>query len=236
MNRFNRTSDKRRQAFTLLEIIVAVALMNMIALSLYSSLHITSKAKRSVTEAISPYQNLAPVFSELRRDLQAALQPNGVLAGGFVGESLTAGQNIDADYLQFCSASYSPHKSQVAGNIVQVSYELVSDQTLQETVLVRNTTVNLLSSKTADTPKREVIGRRIRSFNLRYFDGYSWLDSWDSTAVNDTLPLAVEITLTADLTPKNTERDRLVRTEKMNVLTCRRVIRLSCAGTPELSL
>lgn len=223
-------------AFTLLEILVAIALMDMIALSLYSSLYITSRAKRSVTEAIRPYQNLTPVFSELRRDLQAALQPNGVLAGGFVGESLTVGQNQDGDILEFCSASWWPHEGQIAGNVVRVSYELTADEDLQENVLVRNTTVNLLSSRTVEESRSEVIGRRIRSFNLRYFDGYSWLDTWDSTTADNTLPMAVEITLTADLTPRNTDRDRLVRTDEMNELTCRRVVRLSCAEASELSL
>jgi len=221
------------QAFTLLEIIVAIALMDMIALSLYSSLYITSRAKRSVTEAIGPYRNLAPVFSELRRDLQAALQPNGVLAGGFVGQSLTIGQHQDGDILQFCSASWWPHDGQVAGNVVQVSYEVTFDTELQENVLVRSTTTNLLSSKTVDDPVSEVIGRRIKSFNLRYFDGYDWLDSWDSTAVDNMLPMAVEITLTADLTPDRPETGRRVRTDEMNELTCRRVVRLSCAQSLE---
>jgi type II secretion system protein J len=233
MNPLNRKTKYRTRAFTLLEIIVAVALMNMIALSLYSSLYVTSKAKRSVTEAIGPYQGLTPVFSELGRDLLAALPPGGILAGGFYGESLTIGQNQDADILQFCSASWWPHDGQVAGNLVRVSYELVTDEDLQETVLVRDTTTNLLSSKTVEEPRREVIGRRIRSFNLRYFDGYAWLDSWDSTVVN-ALPMAVEISLTADITPKSTDLARPVRPESMNELTCRRIVRLSCAQPLEL--
>jgi type II secretion system protein J len=214
--------------FTLLELIVAIALMDMIALSLYSSLYITARSKRNVTDAIRPYQRLIPVFDELREDLQAAMQPNGILAGGFYGEDLSGGQNQDSDILQFCCASYAPQEDEIASNIIEVVYELTVDAEQQENVLVRKITVNLLSSKTVDISKQEVIGRGIRSFNLRYYDGYSWLDTWDSTTMDNQLPMAVEVTLTAETDlDKNRQRDVLYAEGKE--LTCRRIYLLSCA-------
>jgi hypothetical protein len=41
----------------------------------------------------------------------------------------------------------------------------------------------------------------VRSFTLRYFDGTSWYDGWDSTQVDDSLPLAVQMTLEVQKDP-----------------------------------
>ena len=38
--------------------------------------------------------------------------------------------------------------------------------------------------------------RGVTAFNLRYFDGSQWQQGWDSTAQNNELPAAVEVTLT----------------------------------------
>jgi hypothetical protein len=35
----------------------------------------------------------------------------------------------------------------------------------------------------------------VRSFSLRYWDGTTWQETWDSTQQNDTLPLAVAVTI-----------------------------------------
>jgi len=45
---------------------------------------------------------------------------------------------------------------------------------------------------------REVLCRGVFGFNLRYFNGSEWLDTWDSTVENNTLPCAIEVTLQLD--------------------------------------
>jgi hypothetical protein len=44
----------------------------------------------------------------------------------------------------------------------------------------------------------EVLCRNVRAFSLRYFDGYTWQESWDSTTLDNALPLAVAMTLELD--------------------------------------
>ena len=53
-------------------------------------------------------------------------------------------------------------------------------------------TTNLLSPKVVD-PEEHVLCRNVMSLNLRYFDGDSWLDEWDSTEDANSLPKAVEV-------------------------------------------
>jgi hypothetical protein len=58
--------------------------------------------------------------------------------------------------------------------------------------LVRQLTTNLLAPKEVD-PEEQVLCRDVTALNLRYYDGDSWLEDWDSTADANSLPLAVEI-------------------------------------------
>jgi hypothetical protein len=58
--------------------------------------------------------------------------------------------------------------------------------------LVRRVSTNLLSPKVID-PNEQVLCRNVVSLNLRYFDGTSWVDEWDSTEDANSLPRAVEI-------------------------------------------
>jgi hypothetical protein len=77
---------------------------------------------------------------------------------------------------------------------MRIEFLLMQSEDGSDTVLVRHATANLLAP-VAPAPDEEVLCRRVASFNLRYFDGTSWLDTWDSTTQGDVLPLAVEVRL-----------------------------------------
>jgi hypothetical protein len=88
-----------------------------------------------------------------------------------------------------------------------------------EHVLVRRVEGNLLSPVLL-LPDDEVLCRNVGSFNLRFYDGTLWWDSWDAVIESNELPVAVEVTL--ELEPADgSAKDwrRFVR-----------VIPLSCAG------
>ena len=177
------------QGFTLLELIVAMALMNVIALSLYASMHIGIKAKHSSQSAIKAYRTTVPAFEIIRSDVGSAMTPDGLLAGPFVGEGLQ-----DSDFLSFHTCNYRPREDEAASNIIYIEYQLDEDPELQQTVLKRRKVKNLLST-TAVEPDEEIIARNIAGFDVKYYDGYAWQDAWDSTAQGNTLPWAVKVSL-----------------------------------------
>jgi hypothetical protein len=61
-------------------------------------------------------------------------------------------------------------------------------------VLTRRIMRNLLTQQ-VEEPEEEILCRNVRSFSLRYWDGTMWQDTWDSTQLENALPLAVEMTL-----------------------------------------
>ena len=198
----------KNNGFTLLEMLVATTLIALLAGSLFASLRIAFKAKSSAASAIDPTRKLELTLNLLEQDLRSAAVPKGVLAGAFVGQSATDTAGNDSDSLAFyCTTGDWQPQQQAAGgeagtqygspawgDIRRIELSCEPSDVSGEQNLVRHETANLLAPQTGEL-RSEVLCRGMRAFNLRYFDGSNWQDVWDSTTVDNVLPLAVEMTI-----------------------------------------
>lgn len=179
--------------FTLLEMLVALTLMAMLAGALYASLHIGLRASRGAEATVNPTRSVALALEFATRDLPAALQPVGVLAGPFLGtDAIDYASGGGMDTVVWHAAA--GRSVEGGSDIVRIALEVVADESGEGGVLVRSETRNLLAP-TEPEPTTETLCRRVASFELRYFDGTEWVDEWDSTAQGDTLPSLVEMAL-----------------------------------------
>ena len=200
---------RRRMGFTLLEMLVALTLMALLAGALYASLHTGIHARRSAEAAIGPVRAAALALEFVSRDLSSAVPPTGLLAGPFIGEDdadLWSGK--DADVLTWHAATGKPKVG--ATDIVKLTLSVVPDASGATGALVRGETRNLLAP-TEPEPEVEVLCRRVHSLNLRYFDGEDWVDEWDSTTRDNTLPMRVEVTIEIEDESREGEMFRMTR-------------------------
>jgi len=189
-------------AFTFLELLVAMTLMNILAVSLYASLYIGFRARRSSTSAIQPVRAAQIAMELIKQDITAALPPTGILAGEFLGHNDRTGDGYDCDSLLFYSSNNTAELQEAACDIRKVELVFIPSSVPERSVLVRRITTNLLSPKTVQ-PVEEIICRRVVSFNVGYFDGFNWWDEWDSVLQNNALPKAVGISLEIEREEKN---------------------------------
>ncbi|MGA2501688.1 MAG: type II secretion system protein GspJ [Tepidisphaeraceae bacterium] len=108
------------------------------------------------------------------------------------------------DILSFYSAAMDIEPDTGIGDIKRIEYVYESSGK-DEITLVRLVTTNLLPvGGITPQPRREVIARGLVNFTVRYFDGLTWFDTWDSSlpvfpdvpnTQNKKLPRAVEIVL-----------------------------------------
>ena len=201
----------------------------------------------------------------LRNDIESALPPTGLLAAECVGEDETGETGRESDILRLhtCSGnreiqyadeagedhgqlsmSSSAYDSQlqVGGDMQQIEYELVRDAGNLVDVdfnLLRKVTRNLLA-QTEPAPVEQVICRYVVTYNVRYLDGSDWVDSWDSSQQEDTLPPAVEGSLEVKVKdPSETESENLSsyqRSESYESERTRRVVLvllLPCSTPPD---
>ncbi len=217
-----RTS--RTRGFTLLEMLVAMSLICVLAGSLYASLHIAFKARNSAARAIDATRTMELALNLLEQDLRCAAIPKGVLASTFVGQDGKDAFGNDADSLVFCctAATLAPLSDEAAGQVAgdMRKVELLCEPSggSDEQVLLRLVTTNLLAPVEVE-PREEVVCRSVRAFNLRYFDGTEWQESWDAGAYENALPLAVEITVEVN-TDRPTRQGTGYRVSRVLLIPC----------------
>jgi type II secretion system protein J len=218
--RIGRTTS--RSGFTLLEMLVALALMAILASTLYGSLHVAFMSRRRAEASVAPVRRASTALDLLYGDMAAALPPTGVLAGEFIGtDEVSDRTGDDADAVLFYAVIEDAGR--INPGISMIEFVLEEDDDGEDYVLIRRVTDNLLAPTTQD-PVEETLCRNVLALNVRYFDGSDWLDAWDSTTVDNTLPLAVEVTIAV-------RDDADVADDVGYELT--RVILMQCAGAPE---
>lgn len=205
-----RNENRHNRGFTLLEMLLAMALVSVIAFSLYSSISLAYRARKQAEEAVNPYMRLAPVFEMMRPEILCAItnQSETSLAGSFVGENNHV-SDLDTDRIGFFTTGC--REKDKSGSIVFVSYYIdeqnKDDMTLNgdslkddpehedDSLLVLYKEV--LENPLSDSGEGEVsiVSRDIVSLNAEYYDGSIWNDEWDSDEMEYVLPTAVRITL-----------------------------------------
>jgi len=221
------TVRKNKSGFTLLEMLLAMSMMSMLAGSLYASLHIAFRARDSAAAAIDPPRTAELALELLRQDIESVLPPIGILAGEFIGTDAQDESGQDADTLILHSSAHNVAPGERASEIrqVELAFEPLSEG--EEPVLVRRITTNLLAPEVPE-PVEEVLCRNVRALNLSYFDGYDWLDNWDSTTQGNALPVAVEVFLEIDLAEPTESSEAGYKLS--------RIFLLPCGGTAETTV
>jgi len=214
-------SNARTQtrAFTLLEMLVATAIMVVLAGSLYATLHTAFRARRSAVSTVEEVRQVEFALQRLQADIRAAVVPKGILAGVFVGEQGTSASGHPADSLTLHCTTPEWQPAEGTGDIRMVELVCGHAEDGAGLVLVRRVTTNLLGP-TVGEPDEEVLCRGVSTFALRYFDGLDWLDNWDSATQDNRLPAAVEVTL--ELEPDRPTQDEAVgyRTSRVFLVPC----------------
>lgn len=249
-----RVTTSRSRGFTLLELIVAMAMVSILAGSLYACIYIGFKSRETAQRAILPAQRMGNVLTMLALDIDGALPPTGIFAAEFRGFSGSGGTSnsqapsstsslsaanlnsasssnlhvasLDPEaltLLSFFTSSNTPRENEFGADVRKVEFTLETPERSAHPALVRRVYTNLSPSK-EPLAREQILCRNVISAYMRFFDGTVWLDTWDSKAQADLLPLAVEMTLEMELPD-----DRVPQSE-WTIYKMTRVFRVPCAA------
>ncbi len=204
------TRPAQHRGFTLIEILLAAAIVAVLSGTLFACLYGALKARGTALGSVAGVRKAHQSVELIRADLQCAVIPTSqpaaaansptppplVLAGPFVG---TSGQGMLAgggDSLSFYSTVMDRQSDTGIGDIKLVQYACEPAADTGEPSLVRRESMDQLAVMAA-TPAPEIICRNIKSFTLQYYDGAAWQTAWDTTAdtMKNSLPLAVMVTI-----------------------------------------
>jgi general secretion pathway protein J len=187
--------------FTLIEMMLAITILSIVLVMIAGSFNAVIHSKVHGEARLEVDREGRAILWELANEIRGAVQtpspPSNVLLIG-LGQ-MRDGVPVDGITLSTLTAG---HRRAITGLDAEqmVSYTVKLNKNWRKRyVLTRTQRSALLTSSTVTTPPIELADNVIL-LHFKYFDGNSWLESWDSTAVPPPtqLPIAVSIDLALD--------------------------------------
>jgi len=174
---------------------VAAIVLAAVTTVFFTALHLRERTQAAVDEATPVEQAL----TTMRRDLQCAVAPKGILSGDFKAGTITSPGISDLVAVEMFTATGALSDNAPWGEVQRVTYELKNpaDISMPGRDLVRSVTRNLLTLATPDVEDQWMMSG-VQSIQFLCFDGAQWLDAWDTTGMtsaNTNLPVAIRVVI-----------------------------------------
>ena len=185
----------RANGFTLLELLVALAVFAMVSLMAYSGLRTVLQAKQQTEQRAERIQQLQSALLMLERDISQFV-PRGIRDG--YGDAQPAMNTADfgAIRLEFTHAGWRNPTGAVRSTLQRVGYGI------EEESLMRFSWAVLDRAQDSE-PYKVALLDRVREMRLRYLDqANEWHEQWPPAGLTQgeamPMPLALEVTVALD--------------------------------------
>lgn len=231
----------RSGGFTLIEILIASALMAIILVSGYVCLEAAISTRKLIEPRIEIIQNARVAMALMTADLRSAcpLSPDY----DFLGTHRMLG-DVQADNIDFATHNYTPAR-RGEGDFCQTSLFVEPDPESGDYTLWRRRNPRIGLNPLAGG-SREEIATGLRGVKFEYYDGIDWYDTWGDVEQRgkaqtsrkerynlDGLPEAVRITLWFDSNPRRPKTQPSESGTNQPPLVFQTVARLNLADVPQ---
>jgi type II secretion system protein J len=194
----------KRRGFTLLELVIAVAIFAIVVAAAFSLFDAGRSVSSRAEFRSELFQTARAALQAVEDDLRGAVLPSTAFDLGFIGTS-GGSDKEPMDTLEFVSANrhtatqYDVNKTTdvVWGiDLSKVYYSIEQDAKKTPHGFVRERPLELTppNGPAHRTDDIKELAQDVVFVHFRYFDGTDWQTSWDSTQTG-TLPKAVETTV-----------------------------------------
>jgi type II secretion system protein J len=187
----------KRRAFTLIELVVAMAGCAIILVAIYSVFSRAVHLRDDATARTREVRVRGHALSILRDDLRNAWVSGGTtnpLAKVMTGSPQSPNGSFPG-YLKFTTTTGRDDRADVSNEVQQVEYYIVTDPAATDRkagMLVRTVDRDLLATM-REKPPEETLLSGVESMDVSFFDGSNWQTSWSYSATGDPLPQAVRV-------------------------------------------
>lgn len=225
---------RNNRGFTLLELLLAMAMAAILSVTLYATLNTAIKARRTAQATAEAARTGMIAMDLICHDLESVVRPASTADASALNVKLTlngpfqgvhkGGAGSESDDLLFTTIANEPTadpNDPLAEGAREVEVYISTE--VNPPALVRRVNRNVLAPAQQNGDV-EILCRNIRGFAVQYFDGQTWQTDWDSTQVGDVLPFAVRVTLTL-----NDPNNAVLPNGQPAVRTVTRTIPIACA-------
>ncbi len=200
-----RAIDRRSRArgLTLLEVLIAVAILALVATLIYGAFDGMQKSRDGLTRINDRYHQARTALSRMSRELESAFISfhTPLVAAQSVRMTAFVGRDSNPDRVDFTSFSHLRiGKNSHESDQNEIGYFLSKDPDVRDKLDLVRREAKYIDLDPANGGVLNVLCEDVQSFNLQYLDPYSqqWVDSWDSMQAAGQpgrLPQQVRITL-----------------------------------------
>ncbi len=190
------------KAFTLIEMLLAMAICAIVLVAINGVFATAVRLRDKTSESIETSLPVNRGLDILYRDLQGVVGPGGFLEGDFrcgvpaVGATMGLSGEAGSGGLDFFTSTGVISDKAPWGDIQEVFYELKapSDRNQPGMDLVRCVNRDLLAV-TMQTPEIQWLMGNVQTLQFDCYDGTQWRNTWDTSAGDTNLPVAVRISI-----------------------------------------
>lgn len=173
----------RSKGFTLIEVLIAVAIGSILLTALYATFFSVFRAGSTATASLDEHIRVGRLLDLFSRDIHGAYFRKNVESTVFSGEPRGMGSKVS-----FTTVTYPVLKKGFpTGDLAGVSY--LSEDSAAGLKVVRE----VWNPRMGERVRIEALDR-VKSFELDYYNGSIWVKAWDSS-LEKSLPVAVRATV-----------------------------------------
>jgi type II secretion system protein J len=188
------------RAFTLIEMLLAIAICAIVLVAINGVFATAVRLRDKTSQVVEDALPITRALEIMRRDLQGTVGPGGFLAGDFkcgasaMGVRMGLSGEAGSAGLDFCTTTGTISEKTPWADIQEVFYELKTpaDRDQAGMDLVRCINRNLLAT-TTQTPEIQWLMGMVQTLQFDCYDGTQWRNTWDTSAGDTNLPVAVRI-------------------------------------------
>jgi len=205
---------RRRQGFTLVELMLAVLILAIMMSIIYGVVVSTVTAARRVEEITSTSEIGPAILTQIRADLEAAFLPKP--DGEYFVATKRAGAGNNRDRIDLVSGvmAYGPENEIEVPrfhSVNEVGYQLLESRKDPGFAILYRREDYFIDADPLKGGRLTELYDRVRSFSLRFREGEVWRDDWNSKTQKG-LPKAVEIELKIQVTDREQPAEQTFKT------------------------
>ena len=188
------------KAFTLIEMLLAIAICAIVLVAINGVFATAVRLRDKTSDMIEDALPVNRALDIMQRDLKGTVGPGGVFAGDFkcgaqaMGATMGLSGEAGSAGLDFFTSTSAISDKAPWGDLQEVFYELKAptDRNQVGMDLVRCVDHNILAT-TTQTPETQWLMGNVQTLQFDCYDGTQWQTTWDTSAGNTNLPVAVRI-------------------------------------------
>ena len=205
--------NKRRDGFTIIELLIAIAILSIIMSVLYKSFTASTEGIKRAETVDDINSTVRVIFLKLMDDINSAYLDKNNKNTKFVGDS-KRDKELPQDSLSLTSLSnLRMIKDAKETDLHEIGYYLKEDYNYQrqekKLSLFRREKKTIGVEPVLEGGETYELTDEIAGIGFNYYDGATWKDKWDSR-ITKTLPNAVEVEIILFDADKNKRRFKTI--------------------------